>query len=398
MPKKLSQYEELGVDPVKESVRRIFGGCVDNDYPGAFVNIVYDPENPGQVFTQHMDGDVSKFVQRLLVCLETGNIEVVRGAVDDALQMNLGDIAASGFVFGKIVVTDVININQANVPKDKIIEQIALRFKELINLYRTYGFRIYFLGGETADLPDQVKSVAFDVAVSARAKKSEIISGNVSPGDKIYGFASDGRANWENEENSGIMSNGLTLARISTMWKGYTCKYPYLIRKGGAYNGYYKVGDRADLGGMDGSIVVSQALISPTRQWAILIRLLLEELKNRGIYHMLHGISLNTGGGATKIGHVGSGILYRKRMPYPPPIFQLIQRETRELWRNMYQTFNCGIGIDIVGENDPAFETALCRVSQETGVRLHKIGSCKQHKGQGNRVVLKTPFGLFDDY
>lgn len=51
-----SHYARLGVDAGKGSVRKTFGGIIDNDFPGAFVNIVRDPERPGEVFTGHMDG------------------------------------------------------------------------------------------------------------------------------------------------------------------------------------------------------------------------------------------------------------------------------------------------------------------------------------------------------
>ena len=107
---KTSKYKELGVDPGKSSVRKIFTKYIANDYPDAFVNIVTDPEDSESVFTMHMDGDGSKIVQRVLHYLETGDATIFQGAVDDAISMNTGDIAASGFITGKWVITDVINI------------------------------------------------------------------------------------------------------------------------------------------------------------------------------------------------------------------------------------------------------------------------------------------------
>ena len=317
-----SKYEQLGVDADKRSVREIFSRIVRNDFPGAFVNIVRDPEILGKVFTKHPDGDGSKFVQRLLHYRETGDEQVFQGAVDDAFSMNSGDIAASGFVFGRWVITQIININALNVPKELVMKQIALRVESLLELYKSYGFKLtFFLGGETADLPDQVNSAVYDVDIFAEAYDHELVLGNVQQGDQIYGFASNGRAVWEQTLNSGIMANGLTLARTHTMLENYGKKYPFLIRRDGKYQGRFAVTDKPK---MLGGMTVSQALLSPTRQWAILIRLLIEKLKQEKIFHLLHGISLNTGGGATKITHVGQGILYFKTMPYPPPIFYLI--------------------------------------------------------------------------
>ncbi len=387
----MSKYAKLGIDASKKKVRKAFKGYIHNDFPGAFVNIVRDSQNPGRVFTQHMDGDGSKFLQRILIFLETGDVNVICGVVDDGLQMNLGDIAASGFVFGKIVVTDVININKANVPKDEIMEQIGRRFAELMEEYRAQGFNIYFLGGETADLPDQVNNAVFDVTVYAEAKESEIIAGNTQPDNKIWGFASDGQASWENEHNYGIMANGLTLGRIGLIWKGYTEKYPYL----GRHEGRYKIGE---YNGNFKEIPISHALISPTRQWAILIRLILEKLKEKNAYSMLHGITINTGGGATKIIHLGKNILYKKKMPLPSPIFHIIQQETGESWHDMFQTFNCGVGIDIVGEDNPVFKSVLREVSETTNVNLFDLGKCESYAGEENKVVLETTFGTFDDY
>lgn len=387
-----SHMQRLGVDAGKESVRKTFGDVIDNDFPGAWVNIVRDmTRQRGWVFTQHMDGDGSKFIQRILMFREIGDVEVFRGAVDDALSMNMGDIAASGFTSGITTVTDVINLNGFNVPKDEIMEQIKIRLGELKDIYRTHGFRFYVLGGETADLPHQVQTVAFDIAVHARAREKDIIVGNVRSGDIIWGFASDGRALWEEKVNSGLMSNGLTLARMCTMSREYTEKYPDLVRLGGTYEGRFFVDDEGEGG------FISQALLSPTRQWAILIKILLDKLKERGFIHLLHGITMNTGGGATKIAHLGKGgILYQKQMPDPPLIFPIIQRESKESWRDMFKGFNCGIGIDVIG--DEKLLPVLEEVAEETHIALYHLGCCLPWDGKGNKVELETRFGRFDDY
>ncbi|MBI4779154.1 hypothetical protein HY797_01730 [Candidatus Falkowbacteria bacterium] len=391
-----SKYEELGVDPDKRSVREIFGKIVKNDFPGAFVNIVRGTGATGKVFTMHADGDGSKMVQRLLHYLEIGDEQIFQGAVDDAFSMNSGDVAASGFVFGRWIINQIININAKNAPKDLIMRQIALRVEGLLKLYESCGFKqIFFLGGETADLPDQVNSVVYDVGVFAEGYDCELVTGNVQPGDQIYGFASDGQASWESFPNSGIMANGLTLARTCLMQEYYGLKYPFLVRNNGKYQARFAPADKPDaLGG----ITVSQALLSPTRQWAILIRLLIQELKNRKIFHMLHGISLNTGGGATKIAHVGQGILYVKTMPDPPPIFHLIQAESGESWRDMYKDFNCGVGIDVVGSYSAEFKAALKFASMATGVKLFHLGKCVKNLAEKNSVILRTQFGDFMYY
>ncbi len=387
-----SQYAALGVDAMKGSVRRVFGSLVDNDFPGAFVNIVRDPDRPGEVFTGHMDGDGSKFIQRVLMYRELGDPEIFRGAADDALSMNTGDIAAAGFTHGLMTVTDILNVNGFNVPKQIIMEQIGDRLAELRELYRNRGFKMYFLGGETADLPHQVQTVAFDVNVHAKAMESDLILGNVREGDRIWGFASNGRAAWESEVNSGIMSNGLTLARMCLMHEQYTEKYPDLVRDGVKYSGNFFASDTPPV--LNG-VSVGQALTSPTRQWALLIKLLLAMLNVNGNLQSLHGITMNTGGGATKVLHLGKGgILYRKQMPPTPSIFSLVQSESGEAWRDMYQNFNCGVGIDIVG--DKKIQPVLEWIAKQMNVSLHELGECYSSGEAGNTVKLETPFGIFE--
>lgn len=390
---KISKYKELGIDPGKSNVRKAFMDRIQNDYPNAFVNIVCDPELSNTVFTQHMDGDGSKFVQRALHYFETKDETIFRGAVDDAISMNTGDIAASGFVFGKWVITDVININSLNLPKSLIMEQIGSRISELLNMYRENDFAMtYFLGGETADLPTQVENIVFDVAIYARTKKDDIISGNIKPGDRIFGFASDGKAKWEQFNNSGIMSNGVTLSRVSLMSSDYNNKYPFLSGSKGGYQGKYYINDKPEiLNGM----TVSEAILSPTRQWAIVIKKIIEKLNNNNKLSLLHGISMNTGGGATKIGHVGRGIIYKKNMPKVPGIFELIHQESGEEWKEMFTDFNCGVGVDVVGQDDPFMYEVLREVSEETGVALYDLGVCEKNEGKNNQINLTTQYGNF---
>jgi len=388
-----SMYEKLGIDPSKQSVRDIFERLIDNEYPGAFVNVITDPFCKYRVLTQHQDGDGSKFIQRMVHYLENGDETVFAGMADDALSMNSGDIAASGFVFGPWVITDVLNLNLPPELKKVVMKAVAVRLLELREIYKEHDFNLKFLGGETADLPDQVRSGVFDIAITAWADKSDLITGNVDSGDIIFGFASDGQATWEQAQNSGIMSNGLTLARSCLMSKEYNEKYPYLKRDGDFYTGRFNYDDCPEV--LDG-ISVGEALLSPTRQWAIVIKTLISILKEKNALHMLHGISMNTGGGVTKISHVGSGgLIYLKNMPTPPPFFLLIKKESRESWKNMYRSFNCGIGIDVVGENDELFRHAVVATSEICNVNSYHLGGVLKGSGESNQVRISTPFGDF---
>lgn len=388
------RYAELGVDAGKAGVRAVFHDGIDNDFPGAWVNIVAHPFDPDLVMTQHMDGDGSKSIQRLLAYAETGDPAVFAGMVDDAVSMNSGDMAAAGFV-GAQYWTDVLNVNSRNAPKEVLLRQIKRRFVELRGIYREHGFQVLWLGGETADLPQQVQTLAFDVAMLGMARRRDVIKGDIRPGDRIWGFASDGQAAWENEPNSGIMSNGLTLARTCLMDVGYNETYPQLMVPGSRYEGRFTVCGQTD---MLGGMTVGDAIISPTRQWAILIKILIGKLVAADALHLLHGISMNTGGGASKIANLGNGgILFSKEMPIPPPIFQLIQQESEEYWRNMFRTFNCGVGLDVVGDSE--LRPFLKETEAEARVRLFELGVCASLGDSSRNVVqLSTPYGILNPY
>lgn len=388
-----SMYEQLGVDSSKKSVCDTFEKVVDNEYPNAFVNVISDPLNPKRVLTQHQDGDGSKFIQRLLHYYETGDENIFLGMVDDALSMNTGDIAAAGFVFGPIIVSDVLNLGVTADLKKIIMDKVAQRFSELKALYRLYDLDLRFLGGETADLPDQVSSGTFDVAVTAWTKKRFLISGDTKPGEVIIGLMSDGQAAWEEEINSGLMSNGLTMARTVLMSRMFNEKYPQL-RGRNSYRGQFFPGSKAHA---LPEMTVGQALTSPTRQWAIVIHEILSELKKRKALPLISGITMNTGGGATKISRIGKGVCYSKAMPVPPSIFQLIKEESGESWFNMYKSFNCGVGIDIVGANSPILFDAIKAATDRCEIEWCHLGEVEAgSNSEKNEIKLQTPFGNFN--
>lgn len=392
MVKAQSMYEKLGVDPHKKGVRAAFEVIVGRtDFPQAFVKIKPSPFRRGMKATKHSDGSGSKIIQRMLHFLETGDLKIFRYDPFDAFSMNYSDVAASGFL-GPYATTDTVGINAQNVPKSVVLQQLAVGMAMLKELYRRYGIRIIFFGGETADLPDQIATYVLDADVYAETAPRNIIKGNVQPGDLIFGLSSGGRAKWEEEENFGPMSNGYTLGRYGLMHRKYTRKYPFLCRRGKSFTGRFKVDDRApELGGA----TVSQALLSPTRQWAIVVKMLVEELDKLLARHLLHGICVNTGGGASKCLHIGQGITYQKHMPKPLPLFQLIQSETGESWKNMFTTFNCGIGVDVIGapDRDQRLKAALDAVSRRSGVANHRLGECEKSSDGENHVILETNDG-----
>jgi len=389
-----SQYEKLGIQSDKSGVKKEFSGVNENIFPSAFVNIGNDPWQKGWVHTLHLDGGGSKDATQWLYFKETNDDSFLRFCVADAIAMG-ADVTATGFT-GPLVIGDVIDINGWNVDKSIVIKNVALGIAETVALFRDYGmclgnngYRIVVLcmGGETADLVDQLNSWSTNVAVYSRMPKADAIIGNVVPRDSIFGFSSGGQAAWETMLNSGKMSNGSTLSDAVLLHADYQAKYPFLRSEKNAFRGRFFVDDKPSGLGM----TVGKALISPTRQWAIAMKMVIDRLKEKNEFDRLHAIVMNTGGGLTKCGHVGKRIRYYKEVPPVLPIFQLIQEEAKETWRNMLKSFNCGIGVEFIGDNNGGhLQAALEWASQESGIDLFELGTAFESKSANgeNEVVV----------
>lgn len=191
-------------------------------------------------------------------------------------------------------------------PDRAIVEEVAVG---LVKGAKEAGMAI--VGGETAIVPELLSDAGFDLTGFAAGvcKKSELILGDrVEVGDCLVGVAS-----------SGIHSNGLSLARRVLL-------------------GRYRLKDT--LSGLERS--VGEELLEPTR---IYVKPVQELVRRSGI----HGIAHITGGGAflklervLKEGRLGAEL---EGLPEPPGIFRLIQRAGRVSDREMYRTFNMGVGL-----------------------------------------------------
>jgi phosphoribosylformylglycinamidine cyclo-ligase len=215
-------------------------------------------------------------------------------------------------------------------------------------------------------------------------KLNDIVTGaEISPGDPIVGLRSSGKSKYEKYENSGIMCNGLTLARHCLLSKMYVEKYPE-VRSPEVkdYFGRFKLDTSVPELGMS----VGEALLSPTR---IYLPIALEVLKKTRVKAMVH----NTGGGLTKSLRIGNNIKYIKNnLPEPDPIFKLILSECKEEPREIYRSFNMGIGFEIIVEKGS--EDEVLSISEKFGVEAQVIGYCEK-SSIGNSVVIESKFGKF---
>jgi len=377
-----SKYAEAGVDVRKRGIEA-FREVLENLTPQSFCVVVKDPDLSDYGLVTHTDSAGSKPIQAYLNWKETDSIDWFRGLAQDVLAMNLDDIICVGAK--PINFVDYIALNPFRVPRVELLKVLSSGFRECLNLLRRYGINILFSGGETADLPDQIQTIDISGTINGRVKLSMVISGErIKSGDLIIGLRSGGKTKYEKRENSGIMCNGLTLARLCLMSKEYQRKYPEISAGERGYYGRFRVDQYLDELGM----TVGEALTSPTRLFAPVIMRILDKY---GEY--ISGLIHNTGGGQTKCLRIGRNIHYVKDDLFEvDPIFRLIQRESGESWRAMFEDYNMGVGFEIIADREVAEE--ILSISEGFGLEARIIGRCEKSEGS-NKVTIISPFGKF---
>jgi phosphoribosylformylglycinamidine cyclo-ligase len=379
----MSRYEALGVNVRKPGIES-FKGAIENLYPGAFCVVQRDPADPQVGLVTHTDSAGTKPIQAYIGYRETGDAAWFRGLAQDALAMNLNDVACVGAE--PVTFVDYVAFNTLLIDRVRLLGALAEGFQGCLDAMRGEGLQFMFAGGETADLPDLLRTLDVCVTMVGRVKLSDVVTGSrVAPGDLIVGVRSGGGARYERGVNSGIMSNGHTLARASLMSPEYVERYPEVSHPSrGRYTGRFRFGDYLDELGS----TLGEALLSPTRLFAPVAR---EALRRAG--PGVHGMVHNTGGGQTKCLRLGDRVAYVKdRLPEPDPVFGLVQREGGVEWREMYQDFNMGVGFEIIAHPDAAED--VVSAAESLGVGASIIGRCGRSKG-GNTLRLSTPRGDF---
>lgn len=386
----MGEYARLGVDADKRAVRA-FESALRPLFPRAFTTVVRGRKE-GEGFVLHVDGAGSKPVVAYLYYKETGDPAWFRSLAQDVVAMNVDDVVAVGAE--PELFADYVAVNAFRLPREEVLGELSRGFRETLGTLARLGAGLRrrlapeFAGGETADLPDQVRTLDVVGVVFARVELSEAVSGErVAPGDVIVGLRSGGKAKYERGPNSGIMCNGLTLARHVLLSRDYASKYPetYEPSSRAAYRGRFKVDDYVDELGA----TVGEALLSPTRLYAPVAAEVLERC-GACVKAMVHV----TGGGLTKVLRVGAGVRYVKdNLPEPDPIFRLVQREGRIPWDEMYRVFNMGVGFEVVVEGGCADD--VVDAAERYGVEAQVVGRVERGEPGANELVLKTREGVF---
>jgi phosphoribosylformylglycinamidine cyclo-ligase len=223
----------------------------------------------------------------------------------DCIAMNVNDLYVMGVE--PLAFVDYISIEK---PDDELIRQVMVGLDE--------GARqanVSIVGGETAALPDIIKG--FDLAGTAvgYVGKNDVVTGeNIVPGDVVIGLPS-----------SGIHSNGYSLVRkvVENAGLKYTDPLPY-----------------------DKSRTIGAELLTPTRIYAEIVPLF-RKYPIKGMAHI-------TGGGLMNLRRITEyGFEFNDPLPVPP-VFTWLQKLGDIDDKEMYKTFNMGMGYVMITDRESA--------------------------------------------
>lgn len=381
-------YAELGVSSKKTGVHKATKNLSKGLYPGAFCQIVPMSRNlPDSILNSyaqviHSDGVGTKSNVAYLAMKEGVGEGFLYNLAQDAIVMNTDDMACVG-ITDDIYISNHIARNSNRV-NDEALAKVIQGYSNFFQKMQALGINLYNAGGETADVGSYTTTMGIDVTASAIISKDKIIDcSNIGPNEFIVGLASDGKSSYEDKENSGIRSNGLTLA-INTLLCPYYRKYEETmdgtIDKEKLFCGKYRLDDKLE----GTSLTVAEAILSPTRTYLPVIRdILQDDIQVSGIIHC-------SGGGLTKSINFGEGITYVKDGVYGlavPPIFRAIQEIRSIDDYHMYQTFNMGIGMEVIVKSSSDADKVV-QYASKYGVRAYVIGHTETSSDGINRVEI----------
>ena len=357
----MSLYSKRGVSAQKEEVHAAVKNLDQGIFPNAFCKIYPDylANDDAFVNVMHADGAGTKSILAYLYWKETGDISVWKGIAQDAVVMNLDDLLCVG-IYDHIIFNSTIDRNKNLIPGE-VLEQVINGTQSFFDLMKTFGINIHYLGGETADVGDVVRTIAVNGTMTARWPKSKIISNEkIKAGNLIVGLASFGKSTYEDTFNSGIGSNGLTSARHDILEKYYAENfkesYDNNLPDEVVYIGKYKISE-------------ASGLLSPTRTFAPLIKNLLENN-----FDKISGLIHCSGGGQTKcLKYIPENVrVIKDNLFAPPEIFNQIQEASKSDDREMYQVFNMGCRMEIYTDRD--FAENIIRQAGDFGIDAQIIG------------------------
>lgn len=384
------KYDQRGVSATKDEVHAAIKHLDKGLYPNAFCKILPDIVAGDDAFCNIMHADTAgtKTSLAYLYWRETGDLSVWAGIAQDAIVMNLDDMACVGCL-DNIVLSSTIGRNKNLIPGE-VISTIINATTDFLAKMREFGIDVTLAGGETADVGDIVRTIDVGYTAFARMPRAQVLENHIQPGDVIVGLASFGQAAYENAYNGGMGSNGLTSARHDVLYKLYAEKYPDSFDPNTPseviYTGSRRLTDSVNIANND--IEVGKLILSPTRTYLPAIKQIFEELRDE-----LHGMIHCTGGGQTKVQKFIQNVRVVKNNLFPVPfLFEMIQNESKTNWREMYQVFNMGHRLEIYLPEQAA--QRVIEIAHTFDIPAQVVGFVEA--AEDAQVRIESPKGTFE--
>lgn len=384
------RYDQRGVSAGKAEVHAAVQHLDKGLFPNAFCKILPDivGGHPDFCNLMHADTAGTKTSLAYLYWRETGDLSVWAGIAQDAIVMNLDDMACVGCT-DNIILSSTIGRNKHLIPGE-VLQALIQATTDFGDRMAPYGVKIHLAGGETADVGDIVRTIDVGYTAFARLLRKDILENKIQPGDVLVAFSSFGKAVYEESYNGGMGSNGLTSARHDVLCHDYANQYPESFDPNTnptyIYGGKRRLTDPAPVPGQ--VIDVGKLLLSPTRTYLPLVKALFGELRP-----YINGMIHCTGGGQTKVIKFAPGLRIVKDNLFPvPPLFAMIQEESGTPWREMYQVFNMGHRLEVY--LPAAYAQRAIELAENFGIEARIAGYVEV--SEKTEVCLKTSSGEYN--
>ena len=340
-----NNYEKRGVSASKEEVHNAIKNLDKGLFPNAFCKIIPDVAAGDADYCNLMHADTAgtKTSLAYIYWRETNDISVWKNIVQDAIVMNIDDMACAG-CFDHFMLSSTIGRNKKLIPGD-VLTAIIQGTSYFADFLKNLNFNVHLAGGETADVGDIVRVADIGYTAFSRMRRKDVFDIDIQEGAELVVLSSSGQSIYENEYNSGIGCNGLTSARHDVLEHSYAAKYsesfdPAIDEKY-VYAGSKKLTDTLTIDG--NSYSIGSLLLSPTRTYLPFIRSLFNQYRS-GLQGLIHC----TGGGQTKVlKFLQQKRIVKNNLLPVPPIFELIQKESSTDWSEMFTVFNMGQRLEV---------------------------------------------------
>ncbi|PHO00114.1 phosphoribosylformylglycinamidine cyclo-ligase, partial [Rhodobacteraceae bacterium 4F10] len=151
------------------------------------------------------------------------------------------------------------------------------------------------------------------------------------------------------------------------------------------YSGNTKLTDEV----ADSPIDAGKLVLSPTRTYAPIIKEILSKYSSEDVHGMIHC----SGGAQTKILHFVDNLHIVKDNMFPiPPLFKLIQEQSKTDWKEMYQVFNCGHRMELYVS--PEVAENIIAISKSFNVNAQVVG--RVEASDKKQLTIKSEYGTFE--